>query len=294
VKQKTLRGSVIIRHSAKARHPLAQSEGSRLERDARNPTALGRAPQRAGSGRPHARSVRRRRLSRQRLAGVLHSCHGLRAWHGRPLRSGRDTARPGSPHPSAVRRRRRGTTDRGRRLRPPATASADARATSGSPAQLLKSPDRRSRRRPARNLSPGAATITTRNRRRKATGRGTWRGSPGNSTPPGAGVGRVCWAVGGLPPAELHRRWLVGGDDDCGRLAGSTGFGPARSPATAGTFGRTLASRSGCSGSQLSSDTPRHGVGGTDLQWAKPKGASGGGPAAMPERRYGLADGSKP
>ena len=103
----------------------------------------------------------------------------------------------------------------------------------------------------ARYLSPGKAAITTRNRRRKTTGRGTWRRSPGIGTPPGAGVGRVCWAVGGLPLAELHGRWLVGGDDGCGRLAGSTGFGPARSRATAGAVRQDAsASRCGCFGTQ--------------------------------------------
>jgi hypothetical protein len=143
----------------------------------------------------------------------------------------------GAPTASGLAGRRSRSRNRRRSLRTDtAVAASAANAMASGPTQVL----------PRK-----WGTITMRRRQRKTTGRGTWRRSPGNGTPPGAGVGRVCWAVGGLPLAELHGRWLVGGDDDCGRLAGSTGFGPSRSHATACTSGRTLASTSGCSGSQL-------------------------------------------
>jgi hypothetical protein len=73
------------------------------------------------------------------------------------------------------------------------------------------------------------------------------------------------------------------------------GFGLVWLSAIAGTVRKDVfVFMSGCFGSMLAPNTPRHGVDGTDLQWAKPKGASGDVPAATPGCRNGLADGSRP
>jgi len=87
-----LRRSVIIRHSARVRHPLAQSEGGRLEWGARKRTTLDGAQQEDDFGRPRAGSRRYRQYFLQQLAGgatLVSSDTGWSSDHaGRPTAGG--------------------------------------------------------------------------------------------------------------------------------------------------------------------------------------------------------------
>ena len=134
-----------------------------------------------------------------RLAGGkqpphVHAPHLLGSPRGQGARQAppHGFGRVGSPTASGLVGRRSRRRNRRRSLRTDTTDAASAADAMASG--------------PPRVLSRMPGTITKRRRQRKTTGRGTWRRSPGNGTPPGAGVGRVCWVAGGLPLAELHGR----------------------------------------------------------------------------------------
>lgn len=118
---------------------------------------------------------------------------------------------------------------------------------------------------PLRSLSRSTGTITTQKRRRKATGRGTWRDSFESGNPSGTGVGRVCWVAGGLLLVALHGRWLVDGATDRSRFAGSTGFGPVCSTASKAQSGWTPRCSERRFRPPARRDMPRHGVDGAGL-----------------------------
>jgi len=103
---------VIIRHSARARHPLAQSEGGRPGRGRSEPDDA-----RQGTAKGRLRSIPSRSVDAVASPSsdsqeVLHSCRGLRTRHGRPPRSEGDTAESGCPHACAACRVRKGADDR--------------------------------------------------------------------------------------------------------------------------------------------------------------------------------------